>query len=444
MHGAVAVDLGATSGRFAAGRLVDGKIEFEVVEQIPHAPQEHNGRLEWRLDLLLDLCRRATEYAAEHFSDATIGIDAWGVDHGFLNSDGTLHGNPVCYRDTSHARAAESIRPQQPRLYELTGIQYQPFNTINQLLARRREDRSITDCRWLMLPDLLGYLLGDDPHMEYTQSSTTGLQALDGGWSDEAFEIVGWPVPHLEPLLPGTLGAGIRRNVRIAHVGSHDTASAVAGFGTLRDDQVFLNVGTWSLVGTVLDHPIATDAAREANFTNERCVDGRVRFLKNVPGFYIINRLHDELGVAVSVPDWLLTAKRETEDRIDFFDEALFNPESMVAACTNGLAKAPASHEGWAELALRSLVAAVAQQPAEMSRLTGRTFTSIRVGGGGCRSEAFCRALAEATGLEVHAEPVEATVLGNLAAQFLAAGHLKDWQEAATIIDRSVELRRHG
>lgn len=443
MHGAVAVDLGATSGRFAAGKLVNGRIEFEVIEQIPHNAIEHNGRLEWQLDLLLGLCKRAVAYAEAHFDSATLGIDSWGVDHGFLNADGSLHSQPVCYRDLSHAQASERLRPHRPGIYSLTGIQHQPFNTLNQLAARKAEDPAIAQCRWLVLPDLLGYLLSGEIFHELTEASTTQLMGLDCRWAEAAFDLIGWPVPDQQPKLPGVLGAKISDKVTLAHVGSHDTASAVAGFGDLQDDQVFLNVGTWSLIGTVIDEPIANPSAEAANFTNERCVDGRVRFLRNVPGFYVINRLHDELGVTESVPAWLGKAQQETTDVVDLFDEEFFNPASMVDACVKKVKQVPTTQEGWAELALRSLVAAVASQPAELASITGRTFKSIRVGGGGSQSSAFCQALANATGLVVLAGPAEATVLGNLAAQFLASGLFASWKDAWKSVANSTKIHTY-
>lgn len=440
MQRAVAVDLGATSGRFALGTYEDRRIRFEVVEQIPHAPIERNGRLEWDLDRILGLCRRAVEYGSTHDAK-TLGIDSWGVDHGFLDADGKLIGAPVAYRDLSHLRAFESLKPHRERLYALTGIQHQPFNTICQLVARKQEDRDFPNRAkdWMILPDLLGYLLSGERNHELTQASTTQLLGLDGAWSAEAFEIAGWPVPERPARVPGTLG-GTVDGLRIAHVGSHDTASAVAGFGALGDDQIFLNVGTWSLVGCIIDKPIATEEAERLNFTNERTVDGRVRFLRNVPGFYVINRIHEELGVTAPVPEWLRSAA-PVEKTVDLLHPDFFNPDSMVETCCALAGHRPATHEEWAGFTLGSLTATLAQLPGDLECLTGRRFTGIRVGGGGSQSETFCRSLADATGLPVHAGPAEATVVGNLGMQFLAAGVFTSLDEMFQAIGRSSEIR---
>jgi rhamnulokinase len=438
---AIAVDLGATSGRFAVGTLDDGQIRSEIIEQIPHKPFAQNGHLVWDLETILGLVKRAAEYGSRLPGGATLGIDAWGVDHGFLDERGELIQAPICYRDSSHAAMFEHLTQLRSELYGLTGIQHQPFNTVIQLATRRAEDLRFVDKvrRWLILPDLIGFLLTGEPHHELTQASTTQLLGLDDRWSARAFELIGWPVPDLEPQRPGQLGGYVAPQVRLATVGSHDTGSAVCGFGELRDDEMFLNVGTWSLVGTVLDRPLATSAAEAANFSNERTVDGRVRFLRNVPGFWVINRLHDELGVAESVPEWLRSGAVTSAETLDLFADDLFNPESMVAACSAQLAAPPTTRAGWAELALRSLVEAIAAQRPVLEGLTGREFRRLRVGGGGSQSAAFCQALATRTGLEVSAGPAEATVVGNLALQFLAQGQIADHAEMRRVITASIE-----
>lgn len=443
MFRAVAIDFGATSGRYAAGRLEDGRIEFDVVRQVPHHASEESGTLFWDLETLLGLCNEAADYAAAN-GGGTIGIDSWGVDHGFLDLEGNLLQPPVCYRDLSHLTAFESLAAHREELYRLTGIQHQPFNTICQLIARRKSDPSFLERskEWFILPDLLGYLLTGERHHEFTQASTTQLLGLDGKWSAEAFALAGWSMPSVQPTLPGTLGGEVRPNVRLAHVGSHDTASAVAGFGVLGDDEMFLNVGTWSLVGCVIDQPIATKDAEAANLTNERTVDGRVRLLKNVPGFYVINRIHEELGIGASVPEWLSGAV-PTDSSCDLLHPDFFNPESMTDTVAALSGFRPDSDAEWAGLALASLAGTLVAQPKDFERLTGRSFRRLRVGGGGSQSVALCEALAKQSGLEIVAGPVEATVLGNLAVQFLAQGAFQDFDEMARCVSRSAQTRTY-
>jgi rhamnulokinase len=441
--GAIAIDLGASSGRFAAGWLEDGKICHQVVEQIPHRPKELRGRLTWDLDALLNLCRRATDYASANFGHATLGIDAWGVDHGFIGSDGELIGEPVCYRDLSHAEAFAELAPYRQELYSLTGIQHQPFNTICQLIARLKENPSLgRQSQFLILPDLLGYLLTGETNYELTEASTTQLMGLDSQWSDRAFQIARWPVPDLAPAPPGRLGAKVADTVELAHIGSHDTASALLGFGLKDACTMAVNVGTWSLAMFTQDNPIATPEAESANFTNERMTDGRVRFLKNIPGFYVVNRLHQELGIQSSVPVWLSMAIQSNET-VDLFAEDFFNPDSMVEACAAKVRQRPASESEWASLILDSLASAIAKQPAQALELGVTPTTSIRIGGGGSQSQALCQRIADLSGLTVFAGPVEATVLGNLALQMLAAGQFDSEEAMNSAIRASFESKEY-
>ena len=327
--------MGASSARFAAGRIEGGRLGFEVIEQIAHGPSDTGfrasgipksqypiPRLTWNFDLLLGLCNRAVEYASASFDEATIGIDTWGVDHGFLDSKGNLAQPMAAYRDESHAMAMATIEEHQARLYRLTGIQKQPFNTLCQLIARRLENPKLPEqATWLLLPDLFGfYLHSQRPTLnpqhfgsELSIASTTQMVGLDGQWCDEAFEIAGWPVPDLQPEKPGRMIGHAANSVEIIRVGGHDSAAAVCGLGRIDDDTAFMNVGTWSILGCLLESPMTSEEAREANFTNERGADGRIRFLANIPGFYVMNRLKEgESAVETPSPAAELMERRET------------------------------------------------------------------------------------------------------------------------------------
>ena len=74
-------------------------------------------------------------------------------------------------------------------------------------------------------------------------------------------------------------------------MGSHDTASAVAGAPLESDDAAFLSCGTWSLLGMVLDEPILNEASYKYNYTNEGSIDGKIQFLKNINGLWIMQNL---------------------------------------------------------------------------------------------------------------------------------------------------------
>ena len=438
----MAVDLGATSGRYAAGWIDGDRIVYEVVEQVPNKPIEKDGHVFWDVEALFALCQRAWSHAEQRFDRSTVGIDSWGVDHGFLFEGSTP--KAVAYRDLSHQAMFERMADHRDRLYAITGIQHQPFNTVYQLACRAEEDPTLKQGTWLLMPDLMGFLLTGVRHCEYTMASTTQLMGLDDQWCVEAFEVIKWPVPALPISMPGKIIAPGGR-VSLASVGSHDTASAVFGLGPLKGHQAFLNVGTWSLLGTVLDKPLLASQA----FTNERTVDGRVRYLANIPGFYVVNRVHEELGIKESVGEWLRSAALQrrpggdasAEPYADLTSQEFFNPTSMCEALAHD--NAPKTDAEWAALALGSLIETTARQLDELARLTKRNFKEIRVSGGGSRSEVFCQGLADRCRVPVIAGPEEATLLGNLGMQFVASGDVSSTEEASELIGRSFAVRRY-
>lgn len=423
---AVAIDLGATSLRYAVGALVDGKIEFEIVEQIEHEPVDWCGQTSWDMDAIMRICKRALRLAQEH--DATIGIDSWAVDHGFISTSERLLLAPVCYRDLSHQRVFSGFTDRREEIYQATGIQHQPFNTLYQLYARAQEAPELKQGMWLLMPDLIGCLLGGAPHVELTNASTTQLLGTDGKWSEEMFDLIDWPVPDLPVSAPGNLLIDIETS-RLVSVGSHDTASAVFGLGPLADDQAFVSVGTWSLLGCLLDEPNLSDPG----FTNERAVDGRIRYLANVPGFYVIERVHEELGIDMPIPEWLDAAGEiDPNDGVDLMAERFFNPVSMSEEIS-------ATVENGANRALASLVKTSVAQIERLERNTGREIKSLRACGGGSQSPAFCRSLSKAAGRPVIAGPKEATLLGNFAVQFYADERFASLVEANEAAGRSFE-----
>jgi rhamnulokinase len=442
---AVAVDLGATSVRYAAGTLEDERIDFQIVEQQTNAARDVGGHPCWDIEFMLTFCQAACAHAAALSPEATVGIDSWGVDHGFIGTDGRLVQPPACYRDPLHQAVFEELSAMRSRLYQLTGIAHQPFNTFYQLIARARQNPSLpsSGARWLILPDLILHLLGAEAGYERTQASTTQLMGLDGKWCQEAFDLAGWPAPPVQPEDPGQVAGKAEGGTRIVRVGSHDTASAVAGLGTLEDDEAFLNAGTWSLLGCILEKPLVNPEAEAANFSNEWTVDGRIRFLKNIPGFYVINRLHEELHVGESVPDWISRADQSYGARIDLFNPEFFNPPSMLEAVRNQIEQDPPTPEAWAGLALMSLAEGASDQLHQLEKIVGRKFAKIRLAGGGSNSRAFCEALANVTGRAVLAGPAEATVLGNLGAQFLAQGLFASWDELGAMLRRSLRLQTY-
>lgn len=439
-----AVDLGATSGRVVVGHVDADGVRTEQVARFPNGPvtRTEGGRdtLHWDVE---ELSRQMTLGLREAFHRdpalASIGIDSWAVDYGLLR-DGRLLGPPVHYRDDRHARGVGIVHAAMDatELYARNGLQHLPFNTLFQLAAdpaRGRADRA------LLVPDLLGFRLTGVEAAERTNASTTGLlNATTRGWDPALLAAASLPAgllaplrdpgDRLGPLLP-SVAAAVGGTAPVTLVGSHDTASAVVAVPATEPDFAYVSSGTWSLVGVELDAPVLTDAARAANCTNEGGVDGRVRFLKNVSGLWLLSesvRTWERDGSTIDLEALLASAAAVTTT-VPVFDPAdpSFTPPGdmparIAAWCTERGLAAPADRAAVVRSILESLAAAYADTLRTISTVTGKDIRQVHVVGGGSQNRLLCQLTADRTGLPVLAGPVEATALGNVLVQARAVG----------------------
>ena len=456
-----AVDLGASSGRVVLGRIGPDTLELTEVSRFRNGPVPLPDGLYWdALGLYLDVLDGIR--AAERRSGGLAGlaIDSWGVDYGLLDADGMLLGNPRHYRDDRTATVLDGVhRKLDPaRLYELTGAQFLPFSTLYQLAA---EPRLGAGWQALLMPDLLGYWLTGVRAAEQTNASTTGLlDARAGDWAPEVVEGLGLPAGLLPDVVPaGRVLAGVtgpvRAELRLDHellvstVGSHDTASAVVGVPAATPRFGYVSCGTWGLVGVELDAPVLTEASRRANFTNERGVDGTIRYLRNVMGLWLLSeslRTWNLRGLGVELGAVLAAAAALPPGgpRIDPDDPAFLPPGDMPARIALA-AERPIedSPEVVVRCILDSLALAFAAAIDDAERLSGQPVEVVHLVGGGARNALLCQLTADAAGRPVLAGPVEATALGNLLVQARTHGALggdlaalRTRVRAATHLDR--------
>jgi rhamnulokinase len=416
-----AVDLGASSGRVVAGILESDRIGLRVVERFPNRPIERDGHLRWNLaktyDHVVDGIRRIPE--AE-----SVGIDGWGVDYGVLDQDGNLLADPVAYRDDRTAEVVKEVHELIPpaELYSINGIQVLPINTIYQIVAEQRGPLWRRAARAVLVPDLVAYWLTGELGTEVTNASTTGLLNIaDTAWSTELFGRLGIPADLFPPIeAPGTRRGTTDWGLPVVTVGSHDTASAVVGVPATTAHFAFISSGTWSLVGVELDEPVLTEDARHANFTNEQGVDGRIRFLRNVGGLWLLEECLRE-WVVENRSSLLQEAARRARGGplIDPDDPSFIAPGGMPtriaeAAMGRGAAMSPSAT---VRCILDSLAMAYARTLAQASALANRGIDVVHIVGGGSQNRLLCQLTADATGLPVLAGPAEATALGNLVVQ---------------------------
>ncbi|WP_405374150.1 MULTISPECIES: rhamnulokinase family protein [unclassified Microbacterium] len=443
--GAVAaVDLGATSGRVIVGQVGPDRLDTITVARFTNDPVALPDGLHWNLVGMYGSVLSGLREAFRGDPDiASIGVDSWAVDYGLV-SKGRLLGEPFHYRDERTARGVEAVHERMPHreLFARNGLQFLPFNTLYQFAAEEGDLLQLAD-HALLIPDLIGFWLTGQARTERTNASTTGLLRADTGeWDAEVIEALGLRAGILAPLIaPGdTLGQvgadvaatlGLRSRTAVTAVGSHDTASAVVAVPMASRDAAYISCGTWGLVGVEVERPVLTDAAREAKFTNEGGVDGRIRLLRNVMGLWILSeavRGWQREGHPIDLPT-LLDAAEEVQAPVPVFDvdDARFLPPgdmpSRIAAwCDEHGVAAPRTRAEFARSIIESLAQAFADAALEAGRVGGVDVDVIHVVGGGALNELLCQRTADRAGVPVLAGPVEATALGNILVQARAAG----------------------
>ncbi|GAA1117493.1 rhamnulokinase family protein [Nocardiopsis composta] len=434
------------------GRLDAGRLSLEQVARFPNTPVRFTeGRTEglhWNIQALYGEIEEGLRRALRSAPGlSSIGIDAWAVDYALLRG-GRMLGVPYHYRDPRSSRGVRLVHAEADaaELFSRNGLQHLDFNTVFQLAAERESGFLDLADRLLLVPDLIAYWLTGRACTEATNASTTGLLSVTGrSWDTGLMRRLGYPagifadlvrpgepVGALTAEVAGRLGAA-GGGVRVTAVGSHDTASAVAAVPFASADAAYISSGTWSLVGLELDAPVLTAEAQRANFTNEGGVDGRVRFLRNVSGLWLLSE---------SVRTWrdgragddsdlrgLLAEAAAVDGGVPVFDvadERFLPPGDMPSRirdwCAERGVRPPRSRPEVVRSILESLAAAYAEAIEEAEKLSGRKAGVVHVVGGGSQNALLCGLTARRTGRRVVAGPVEATAIGNLLVQARSAG----------------------
>ncbi|HWL79076.1 rhamnulokinase family protein [Microbacterium sp.] len=437
-----AVDLGATSGRVMLGYVEEGAVRLEEVARFPNGPvTAPDDSLRWDFAALYDhIIAGLAEAVRREPGIASVGIDSWAVDYGLLRGDELLDA-PFHYRDDRTAAGVEAVHAIVPfeELYRRNGLQFLPFNTLYQYAADARLAEADAA---LLIPDLIAFLLTGARVAERTNASTTGLlDVRTRQWDTELAERLGVPTSALPSLVdPGSRLGAVRGRaldrvgapLEVVAVGSHDTASAVVAVPLASPDAAYISCGTWGLVGVELDEPVVTDAAREALYTNEGGVDGRVRFLHNVTGLWLLTETiaawTEEDGAPIDLPA-LLDEASAVDGAIPVFDAddpRLSAPGDMPSRIAEvlreGGSAVPSSRAAFVRTIVESIAAAFAHALATVARVTGRELDVVHIVGGGALNRLLCQATADRSGLPVLAGPVEATALGNVLVQARAHG----------------------
>lgn len=438
-----AVDLGATSVRVTTVDLDTDRPAVTVVRRWPHGPVRHDdGSLRWNWPGIVAAVETGLEQAIADGPVASIGVDGWAVDHALLDADGELLTMPYSYRDPRTSDWQQVVNEVGAEwLYKRTGIQLMPINTIFQLAAHDTEQKGQA-AHIVLLPDLLVAHLTGHLGTERSNATTTQMVGVDtGDWDDDLLSLAGVDRAQLPPITAAGRAVGTWRGIPVHTVGSHDTASAFLGVpGVPGPGTAVVSSGTWVLVGAERDTADTSAAARAANFSNEGGAWGGVRFLKNVVGFWLLERCRESWGnpPIEALADEAATVTTSVPT-VDLSQDRFLSPGSLeneLRAAAGLDTDAPRAVV--VRCILESIVEGVAGAIDELGEITGVPRDEILHVGGGSRLQLVTDLLTARTGLPVRVGSSEATALGNAVVQGVALGVFDDLNHGRRWVSRGV------
>ena len=467
----LAFDYGASSGRAILGTFDGAKLSLEEMHRFSSDPVMMNNTFTWDFLRLFHEMKTGLlkTYNAGHKDIAGMGIDTWGVDFGLLSKQGNLLGNPVHYRDVrtdGMIEAATKIVSAE-EIYGATGIQFQKFNTLFQLLAMAKaEDPTLEAAdRLLFIPDLFNYFLTGEKFCEYTITSTSQMyDPVRQTWAYDLIhklddrintDILGEVIPagtklgNIKDSICSELGIG---KIPVIAVAEHDTGSAVVSVPFSDKKAAYLSSGTWSLLGVELDRPIINDTTFRLNYTNEGGINRSVRLLKNIMGLWInqeCRRYWQKLGENLSFDELEQSAlgAKPFASIIDVDDPAFFEPYNMPVKvqeyCKRTGQKVPETQGEIVRCVMESLALKYRQAIEGLEEIVGYRIPALHIVGGGCKEKTLCRFTASAIGRPVYAGPVEATAIGNLSTQLIALGQVGSLDQAREVVSASFPIAEY-
>lgn len=459
----LAVDIGASSGRHMLASMKDGKMQLEEVYRFPNGMDNKDGTLCWDVERLFTEIKNGLKKCKEVGKiPVTMAIDTWGVDYVLLDKEDKILGDTVGYRDSRTNGMDEKVyeKISLEDLYARTGIQKQIFNTIYQLMAVKETHPEYLEQAEaiLMIPDYLHFLLTGVKKMEYT-NATTG-QLIDpktNDWDYDLMEMLGYNTKMFQPVsMPGTVVGNFTREIQeevgfdctVILPATHDTGSAVLAVPTNDDNAIYISSGTWSLMGIERKEADCSAESMKANFTNEGGYDHRFRYLKNIMGLWMIQSVKKEFEEDLSFAEICERASKETITSIvDCNDDCFLAPKSMIQAvqdfCRSTDQQVPQTVGEIAAVIYNSLGKCYGDTVKEIEAITGNTYDTIYVVGGGANAGYLNELTAKYTQKKVSAGPTEATAIGNITVQMLHDGVFASLSDARVCIGQSFDIKHY-
>lgn len=459
MQNLLAVDLGASSGRVVLANFNGQVLEIKQVHRFENRPLRIFDRMHWNIYSIFEEVKKGIIKAASSQGNIrSIGIDSWAVDYGLLDENGQLLGLPRHYRDPRNLAAMHKVinNLADIELFQRSGIQLMPINTLFQLYAEHLEfpDLLSHTHSLLLIPDLLNYFLTGEIRAEFTNATTTQFyNSLQRNWDVELLTKLGLPVNLLPPIVqPATvLGSIVDRDLleysaleslQVVHTTSHDTASAVIAVPSESSSYVYISSGTWSLIGTVVDQPIINDKSRRFNFTNEGGY-GNFRFLKNIMGLWLLQETQRNFsvqGISSETIGLIHDAQLAPACR-SFFDPD--DPRLLQSGDIPGIIRHICLETGQSVpndsgTLVRSIFESLALKYRyvldQLEEVTGQHYEVIHIVGGGAQNKLLSQFTANATKRKVISGPVEASAIGNALVQLIALGEISESDQIRKIL----------
>ena len=449
----LAVDIGASSGRHILGYIDNGKLCLEEIYRFENNIKVTDEGLIWDVESLFSEVVAGIARCKEIGKlPVSVAIDTWGVDYVLLDENEKELLPVYAYRDsrTAGLPTSEEFPISYAELYSKTGIQLQAFNTVYQLYCDKKSGRADKAKHFLMIPEYLSYKLTGVMKNEYTNASTTAMvNAESKEWDGEIINRIGVDPSIFLPLsLPGTevgefkadIAEKVGFSAAVLLAPSHDTASAVAAC-PINDDSVYISSGTWSLMGTENLTPMLTDAAREANFTNEGGAEYRFRFLKNIMGMWLFQNVRRNTNKKYSYDEMMKMAMASSFTKvIDVNHPSLVAPESMIDAVNKLAGDENLPLGDTLSCIYHSLAAMYAKTVKEIEEITGKSIENIFIVGGGSNDSYLNELTGKYAGKSVVIGLGEATATGNLISQIMRDEKI-DLAEARKIVMNSFNIK---
>lgn len=449
----LAIDIGASSGRHILGKIEDGKMVLEEIYRFPNGATKKDGKLVWDTEKLFFHIKEGLKKAKQIGKiPSTVGIDTWAVDYALLDKDDKLIGDVYSYRDLRTENSVGRVHDLIPfeKLYSLTGIQFQPFNTVYQLYDDILSGKINGAESMLMLPDYFNFLLTGVKKQEYTNATSTGLvNAVTHTWDKDIISELNLPCKLFSGLIqPGNEVGRFTKETEeeigycatVVLPATHDTASAVIA-APIDSGSPYISSGTWSLLGAEENFAHTDEYSRKVNFSNEGAPDFKFRYQKNIMGLWMIQSVRHELDDKYSFAELVSLARESVNDYIvDCNDGVFMSPENMTAEIEKAVGKKLTVGE-LAYCIFNSLAVCYKKAVEELEKMTGKKYTSLNIIGGGSNNALLNELTYEKTGLKIIAGPSEATAIGNMLMQMIYAKEIKDMVHAREIVKKSFEIK---